>query len=65
MKSFQEAGTAECKRFRNRIARELGKNGLTQEDHDFMRLRIDEIENRIQAAFGVNDEKEVRAHGST
>lgn len=61
MKSFQEAGTFECKRLRNRIARALGTEVISKEDHDFMRERIDEIEARIQET----EEKEERANGST
>lgn len=55
MKSVKDAGTAECRRLRNRIARALGTRAISQEDHDYMRTRIDEIEIRISDM----DEQEV------
>lgn len=58
MKSVKDAGAAECKRLRNRIGRALGTQAISQEDHDYMRARIDEIESRIEEMDEI-DPKEV------
>jgi len=47
MRSVKDAGVEECNRLRRRIGRALGAKHISQEDHDFMRVRLDEIEERI------------------
>lgn len=47
MRSVKDAGSEECDRLRRRIGRALGAQHISQEDHDFMRTRIDEIQERI------------------
>lgn len=48
MRSVKDAGPEECDRLRRRIGRALGAKHISQEDHDFMRARLDEIEDRIK-----------------
>jgi len=48
MRSVKDAGSVECDRLRRRIGRALGAKHISQEDHDFMRTRLDEIQERIE-----------------
>jgi hypothetical protein len=47
MRSVKDAGPEEVDRLRRRIGRALGAKAITSEDHDFIRTRLDEIDDRI------------------
>lgn len=47
MRSVKDAGPGEVDALRRRIGRALGKRAITAEDHEFIRTRLDEIEDRI------------------
>lgn len=49
MRSVKDAGAEECDKLRRRIGRALGAKHITQEDHDYMRTRLDEIQERIDS----------------
>lgn len=47
MRSVQDAGPGEVDQLRRRIGRALGTQAISTEDHDYIRLRLDEIDQRI------------------
>ena len=47
MRSVKDAGPGEVDRLRRRIGRALGAQAITAEDHEFIRTRLDEIDDRI------------------
>ena len=47
MRSVKDAGPGEVDRLRRRIGRALGAQAITAEDHEFIRTRLDEIDERI------------------
>lgn len=47
MRSVQDAGPGEVDQLRRRIGRALGAQTISAEDHDFIRTRLDEIDDRI------------------
>ena len=47
MRSVKDAGPGEVDRLRRRIGRALGAQAITAGDHDFIRTRLDEIDERI------------------
>lgn len=49
MRSVQDAGPGEVDQLRRRIGRALGAQAISAEDHDFIRTRLDEIEDRIKS----------------
>ncbi len=49
MRSVKDAGAEERDKLRRRIGRALGAKHITQEDHDYMRTRLDEIQERIDS----------------
>jgi hypothetical protein len=48
MRSVKDAGPGEVDRLRRRIGSALGRQTIEQDDHDFIRVRLDEIDGRIQ-----------------
>lgn len=49
MRSVKDAGPGEVDALRRRIGRALGKRAIRSEDHDFIRTRLDEIDERIES----------------
>jgi len=47
MRSVKDAGPGEVDRLRRRIGRALGAKAISTEDHEFIRTRLDEIDQRI------------------
>lgn len=47
MRGVKDAGPGEVDRLRRRIGRALGTTEITTEDHDYIRQRLDEIDERI------------------
>jgi hypothetical protein len=47
MRSVKDAGPEEVNRLRRRIARALGTRAISPEDHDYIRTRLDEVDERI------------------
>ena len=47
MRSVQDAGPGEVDQLRRRIGRALGTKAIKAEDHDYIRTRLDEIDERI------------------
>lgn len=47
MRSVKDAGPEEVDRLRRRIGRALGGQAIDAQDHDYIRLRLDEIDQRI------------------
>ena len=47
MRGVKDAGPGEVDRLRRRIGRALGATAITPEDHDYIRQRLDEIDERI------------------
>jgi hypothetical protein len=48
MRSVKDAGPVEVDRLRRRIGRALGTQAIRAEDHDYIRTRLDEIDERIR-----------------
>lgn len=61
MRSVKDAGPGEVDRLRRRIGRALGASDISAEDHDFIRTRLDEIEDRINSM----EEREAEATSAT
>lgn len=47
MRSVKDAGPGEVDNLRRRIARAFGSQAIKAEDHDYIRTRLDEIDERI------------------
>jgi len=47
MRSVKDAGPGEVDRLRRRIGRALGAQAISADDHEFIRTRLDEIDQRI------------------
>lgn len=58
MRSVKDAGPGEVDRLRRRIGRALGATDISSEDHDYIRQRLDEIDERIS-------QMEERENGAT
>lgn len=48
-RSVKDAGPGEVDNLRRRIARAFGKRAISSDDHDYIRTRLDEIDERIKA----------------
>jgi hypothetical protein len=57
MRGVKDAGPDEVDRLRRRIGRALGAQAITAEDHDYIRTRLDEIDERIDKMEEEDDGK--------
>lgn len=48
MRSVKDAGPEEVNRIRRRVGRALLWERISQEDHDFIRTRLDQVEERMK-----------------